>query len=123
MRSFLVAIVVCLLAPALLRAEELRGSVTKVDAGRNMLTLKVGERERTVQCDPKCRVTMMMESRRAFPRRTSVQEYLTSLNQVPAGAMVTVMLNDQEMATSIQTDRISDTSATAGGRRLLRMRR
>ena len=123
MRSLLAAAVAVVLLPAGLWAEEIRGTVTKVDASKNLLTLKVGEMERTIKCDPKCRVTSMVETRRIFPRRTSVQEYLSSLSNVPTGTMVTVMLattNGAEMATTVQ---MSQTPGTTTSGRFFRLRR
>jgi len=125
MRSLLVAVAAVLLIPAGLWAEEIRGTVKSVDASKNRLTIMVGDKERTIMCDPKCKVTLMQESRRIFPRRTSVQEYLTSLSNVPSGATVTVMLetmNGMEMATTVQTNQVSGTTST-GGRFLSRFRR
>ena len=121
MRSLLAAAVAVVLLPAGLWAEEIRGTVTKVDASKNMLTLKVGEMERTVKCDPKCRVTML-ESRRAFPRRTSVQEYLSSLSNVPTGSSVTVMLESRDGAEMATEVRMNQTAGSSGGR-LFRFRR
>lgn len=117
MRSLLVAVAAALLVPAGLWAEEIRGTVKSVDASKNRLTVMVGEKERTIVCDPKCRVTMLQETSRGriFPRRTSVQEYLTSLSNVPAGATVTVMTETRdgsEMATSVQTNRMSSSTTT-----------
>ena len=127
MRSLLVAVTALVLIPAGLSAAEIRGTVKSVDASKNRLTLMVDGKERTVECTPKCKVTTMVESRRAFPRRTSVQEYLSSLNQLPTGAPVTVMLettNGMEMATSIQaTETSSGRTILGGGGRLFRGRR
>ena len=117
MRSLLVAVAAVLLVPAGLWAEEIRGTGKSVAASKNRLTILVGEKERTIVCDPKCKVTMKQEARRIFPRRTSVQEYISSLSNVPSGATVTVMLettNGMEMATSLQTNQLSSTSS--GGR-------
>ena len=127
MRRLLVAVAAVLLIPAGLWAEEIRGTVKSVDASKNRLTIMVGEKERTIMCDPKCRITMMQESsRRIFPRRTSVQEYITSLSNVPSGATVTVMMetmNGMEMATSLQTNQMSGTTTSSSGRFLSRFRR
>src|SRR5437870_2318861 len=95
MRKFLAALAVAALIPAGLWADEIRGQVTKVDVSKNRLTLMVGDKERVIMVTPKVRVITMVESRRVFPRRTSVQEYITSLDQLQTGTMVTVMTETQ----------------------------
>jgi hypothetical protein len=118
MRSLLVAVAAALLVPAGLWAEEIRGTVKSVDASKNRLTVMVGQTERVITVDPKVRVTMMQETSRGriFPRRTSVQEYLTTLSSVPPGASVTVMTsttNGTEIATSVQTNSVSGTTSSS----------
>jgi hypothetical protein len=129
MRTFVAAVTALALLPAGLWAAEIRGQVKSVDASRNRLTLTVDGKDRTIDCTPKCRVTTMVQSsRRIFPRRTSVQEYLSSLDQLQKGTQVTVLtetMDGAEMATQIQamSSGITTTSGTGptGGRlRILR---
>src|SRR5262245_2253438 len=81
MRKFLAVVTVAAFLPACLSAAEIRGQVKKVDASGNKLTITVGDKERVITTTPKVRVTTTVETRRIFPRRTSVQEYISSLDQ------------------------------------------
>jgi homoserine kinase len=117
MRKFLAAVTAVAFLPACLSAAEIRGQVKKVDASNNRLTIMVGDKERVITTTPKVRVTTTVETRRIFPRRTSVQEYISSLDQLQAGTMVTVMTETQdgmEMATQVRTSGDSSTSSRTG---------
>jgi len=119
MRKFLAVLTVAALIPGGLWADEIRGQVTKVDVSKNRLTLMVGDKERIVMVAPKVRVTTMVESRRVFPRRTSMQEYITNLDQLQTGTMVTVMTetqNGMEMATQVQVSEPAGRTTSGGGR-------
>jgi homoserine kinase len=124
MRKFLAVVTVAAFLPACLSAAEIRGQVKKVDASGNKLTLTVGDKERVITTTPKVRVTTTVETRRIFPRRTSVQEYISSLDQLQPGTMVTVMTETKdgmEMASSGSSSTSSRTgllnrSGGSGGR-------
>jgi len=118
MRKFLAVVTVAAFLPACLSAAEIRGQVKKVDASNNKLTLTVGDKERIITTMPKVKVTTTVETRRIFPRRTSVQEYISSLDQLQPGTMVTVMTETKdgmEMATQVTSSGSSSSSTSRTG--------
>ena len=111
MRTFLVVLAVVVLVPAWSWAEEIRGQVKSIDANANRVTVLVDGQERTMQCVPNCPVAMqqLVTTRRVLRRLTSVQEVITSLNQLTVGAQVTLTTETKNEADTVTRIRLQDT--------------
>lgn len=97
MRHLIVALAALVLVPAGLWAEEIRAQIKSVDAQiksvdtrENTVTVLIGERERTLQCAPNCRVSVLVATNRRSLRRSTLMESILTLRQLTEGTLVTL---------------------------------
>ncbi len=121
MLRYLMAVLFALVLVPALQAEEIRGQITGVDATKSTITVKVGDKTRTLDVAKDFRLQMLVSSGGRRGRGgVSYQQFTGNLNNLGQGAQVTLTTqtrDDVEVVTTIRTDSYGSGYGFGGGRR------
>jgi hypothetical protein len=121
-RRYVLALTALVICSGSLLAEDLSGTIRKVDTARNCIILTVGDQDRTIEVAPKAPVYMLETVGRRRRATTQLQQVGQGLKALQPGMYVTVQTQNREGVEMVTQVREDQGTTTTSGRRLLRRR-